>query len=349
MVQEAAHVIGVSLRRDEVAGVVINFDGEIIHETVQPLSDPTPATVVQVISDMVTQLTTANGDRRIFGVGVSLAGVVDGSGLVEYAPDMQSDLDDWRGVGLESLLEEALSECAGGPVLVVVENDANSLAVLEYLRRGDVSVTTILLSGVGIGAGLVVGGKLLPGAHFAAGEGGHIIIDPKGPKCRVGLKHRGCLETMASAEGVLEQLRIPCETTRQIGKGLALAEDRIRDGDESVAPAFFNAGAALGRFLTAIVLIVDPERVVFYGHRELALGKEYKVSEAFQSGVQKGFDEARLSRPPGVADPRLEWHPLAVHAGAQAAGASAVKHFLAHPSRWAPSLMSSGASQHEWV
>lgn len=341
LVDEVAYVIGISLERDKIVGVLMNLDGQAMRQVTSSYSNgKTPHATVSAAADIVEQLFHAS-DKRVLGVGVSLAGVVDPKvGRVDYAPELQSESDPWSGIELENDLEDEISRRLVDPLKVAVENDANALAAWEYLRRGDDSVAVALLSGTGIGAGFVMEGKLLHGANSAVGESGHTLVDHEGLPCRAGHAHRGCLETMASIEGILGRLGIPAETSDQRTAGMVIANERIANGDEHVHTAFHDAGKAYGRFLATSVLLFDPERAVTYVHAYLA-NKEYACARAFQDGVQFAISEASSSRLSVAAPPRYEWHALDDQVRATAAGAAGLWNFLKHPVRWAPSLLSS--------
>jgi predicted NBD/HSP70 family sugar kinase/transcriptional regulator with XRE-family HTH domain len=348
LVDEVAYVIGISLERDKIVGVLMNLDGLAVRHLSVSSDDKTPHAIISAAADAVAQLFQAS-DRHVLGVGVSVAGVVDAkNGRVDYAPELQSESDPWSGVEMENDLQEEISKRLDAPLKVAVENDANALAAWEYLRRGDDSVAVALLSGTGIGAGFVMEGKLLHGAHSAAGECGHTLVDRTGPACRAGHGHQGCLETMASIEGVLGRLGIPAETPDQRTAGLAIANDRISNGDDTVRAAFRDAGKAHGRFLASAVLLLDPERVVTYAHPYLAK-REYESAAAFQDGVQFALDEAASSRLPVAAPPRYEWHALDDLVRATAAGAAGLWNFLKHPIRWAPTLLTSQDEPAGWA
>lgn len=335
---DAAYVIGVSLHRDRIVAVLMDLNKDLVTHVTRTLQNSTRKTVTEVTVDIVDHLFRCAKGKQIIGVGVSVAGVVRAdTGRVEYAPDLQSSEDWWKGVDLEKILQDKIVARIGVLLRVAVENDANALALHEHQQRGDQSVAVILLSGVGIGAGLVLNGELAAGAHSAAGEGGHAIVDPNGPKCRNGSDHYGCLETMASAQGILTSLGIPAGTSEEVADGLAAANDRVRNGDSSAKEAFVNAGGALGRFLTTIIVLLDPSRTVLYGHPELT-NDRYASALAFNEGVGLALEEAKKTRLHLVPDPRMERHALTENIGAVAAGAAAMRHFLALPSRWAPSL-----------
>ncbi|MDQ0767272.1 putative NBD/HSP70 family sugar kinase/transcriptional regulator with XRE-family HTH domain [Pseudarthrobacter defluvii] len=341
LVDEIAYVIGISLERDQIVGVLMNLDGQAMRQVTSSYPEgKTSQATISAAADVVEQLCHAS-DRRILGVGVSVAGVVDPKvGRVDYAPELQSELDPWSGIELGNDLEEEISRRLPEPLKVAVENDANALAAWEYLRRGDDSVAVALLSGTGIGAGFVMEGKLFHGAHSAAGESGHTLVDHEGLPCRAGHEHRGCLETMASIEGILGRLGIPAGTSEQRTAGLIIANERISNGDERSQTALHNAGKAYGRFLATTVLLFDPERAVTYIHPYLA-SREYACARAFQDGVQSALSEASSSRLSVAAPPRYEWHALDDLVRATAAGATGLWNFLKHPIRWAPSLLAS--------
>src|SRR6185437_3828171 len=114
----------------------------------------------------------------------------------------------------QDLIQERLDD---DTLRVVVENDANALAVHQYLQHAsareddstDVScIALVLMNQAGIGAGFVFHGHVMYGANSAAGEGGHTIVVVNGPECRAKLGHFGCLETMASPQAMLESLNL---------------------------------------------------------------------------------------------------------------------------------------------
>ena len=110
----------------------------------------------------------------------------------------------------------------------------------------------------GIGAGLVLGGRLHRGATGIAGEFGHVIVDPQGRVCRCG--NRGCLETVASVPAQLDLLR-PLTRDLDIAGMLDLAQG----GDVATSRVIVDAGRAIGRVLADVVNIVNPELVVVGG------------------------------------------------------------------------------------
>jgi predicted NBD/HSP70 family sugar kinase len=203
----------------------------------------------------------------------------------------------------------------------------------EYLRHGDRSLAVILMSGAGIGAGFIFGGEPLYGTRFKAGEGGHVILDPNGPRCRAGLNHSGCLETIASARGILQSLGLE---VCQLEDGLAVANDRVKQNDAAAKRAFAYAGEQLGQFLASILVLLDPQRLVIYGHQELIDANAYAAATEFRNALSRAMD-ASLSEE-GKQD-AIDWRELKTTTNAQAAGTAAMREFLKRPAHWRSSVL----------
>lgn len=339
--EQGACTIGIALNRDKVSGALMYLNGDIIQTSSRGLVDVTRTEVIDAAVDVVASLYQYTS-RRVIGVGVSIAGIVEaGPGTVLFAPDLQSDDDDWRKVPLEFELQKAIQARVDADLLVAVENDANALAAREYLRRqdeprgADESLVVLLMSGGGIGAGVVSRGMVVYGAHSAAGEGGHTIIDPHGRPCRAGLPHGGCIETVASVSGILAQLGLSDEN---LEKGLAIADYRVSVADQDAIDAFAAAGNALGTYLVNILVLLDPARAVLYAHPELADADRHPAARVFQAAVETAREDAWSTRGDIVPLPELEWVSLDDTTNAVAAGFAAMRHFLTEPAHWAPRM-----------
>jgi predicted NBD/HSP70 family sugar kinase len=111
---------------------------------------------------------------------------------------------------------------------------------------------------IGIGAAVLVDGRLLRGTRGFAGELGHVPVRPEGPECPCG--GRGCLEQYAGEEAVLRAAGLEPGTDR-----VGLLAERAAEGDAKVRRALSGAGTALGIALTGAVNLLDPETVVLGG------------------------------------------------------------------------------------
>ncbi|GMA63948.1 ROK family protein [Alicyclobacillus fastidiosus] len=135
--------------------------------------------------------------ESVFGAGVGLAGFLDvEKGWIEESVNLH-----WYDVPMGELLEKAL----GKPVRM--DNDANVAALGEvWLGAGRSSRTALCITlGTGVGAGIVIDGRIHRGVSTMAGEIGHIQIKNDGELCNCG--HRGCLETLSSATALVRHAK----------------------------------------------------------------------------------------------------------------------------------------------
>jgi predicted NBD/HSP70 family sugar kinase len=200
---------------------------------------------------------------KVLGAGVALAGPVDAArGTVGGS----TILPGWAGIEVAAELERRI----GMPVHV--DNDANLGALAEsVLGAGrDASEIAYVMLSSGIGAGLILGGRLYRGAGGTAGEIGHVLVDEQGPMCRCG--NRGCLETFAGGGALVDLLR------RSHGDALSIegmVEHAIA-GDPACQRVLADAGRVVGGPVAALCNQFNPELVVVGGRLapagELVLG-----------------------------------------------------------------------------
>ena len=221
---------------------------------------------------------------RVTGVGMGLPGPLRrDSGEVGDS----AILPGWIGARPEALMQAEL----GLPVRV--ENDANLGALAEIVWGAGRDCTDLVYVKVatGVGAGLVLNGRLYHGAGGTAGEIGHVTIDDGGPVCRCG--NRGCLEAFAGAEAVLEPLR------RRHGDRLTLRQVvlQAQAGDVGCRRVIADAGRALGRAVAGTCNLLSPERVLVGG--ELAQAGDLLLESAARGRRPLGH-----RRHPRGPDPR---------------------------------------------
>jgi glucokinase len=225
--------------------------------------------IVGAMVDLVARLDDDLGRQglgSIAAIGAGVAGLVDRTGTIRFAPNLPGVIDlDVRG---------ALAEATG--LAVVVDNDANTAAVAEHrVGAGQGADDLVLVTlGTGIGGGIIVGGELRRGAAGFAGEPGHMVVDPNGPPCPCG--RRGCWERFASGSGLGRIARDAANAGRADGI-VTLAggdPDDVRgehvtraaadgDGDALALVAEFAWWVALG--VSNLENLLDPEVVVIGG------------------------------------------------------------------------------------
>ncbi|GAB7181008.1 ROK family transcriptional regulator [Kitasatospora sp. Ki12] len=212
-----------------------------------------------VMADLAALLRAAVAEAGLRPAGLTLAvpGLVDTSGaLLRRAANL-----DWQDVPLAAELRAALRPAADGLAELPVEadNEAN-LGGLAERWLGDGPEDFLYVSAeAGVGAAIVVGGRLLRGARGYAGEFGHVPVHPGGPRCACGA--HGCLERYAGDAAVLRAAGLAGAR----GDWVPLLAERAAAGQESARAALAGAGSALGIAAAGAVNLLDPAEVVLGG------------------------------------------------------------------------------------
>lgn len=213
-----------------------------------------------LVMDMVESIESSMDE--VLAVGLAVAAPIDRRfGMTARGGILRG----WDGVPLGASLARRLDKP------VQVDNSANLAALAEHrsgAARGRSTVVTLDV-GNGIGAGLLLDGRLFRGHHGVAGEFGHTPVVPHGPVCRCG--NRGCLEAVAGAPAVLAGIRDEVGTLK-----LADLVLRAMAGDDTCIRAIADAGRTIGTAAVGLCNLLDPERVVVTGEfaraGELLLG-----------------------------------------------------------------------------
>ena len=241
--------VGLDIGGTKTDAVTIRPDGSVDRQLRLPTGFG-PEAVLATAVDALTQLSRLTGTPISgFGsIGVGIPGAVDHTGRVSHAVNL----------GLDGLnLGRELSDRVGRDVLVANDVNAAALGAFHLLGKQAYESMAYLNLGTGLAAGLVMGGVLWPGSRGAAGEIGHVPVDPNGPECPCG--QRGCLEMVASGSAIARQW--PTDDPRPARALFAAAAA----GDPSavdVRDRFVENVAAAVRVL---VLTVDVDTVVIGG------------------------------------------------------------------------------------
>ena len=251
---KAGYVVGIKLRGDGLTTVVCDLDAQVVSSEeryVALVGDPIAA-LEAIESETRRALRDARvPSSRVLGVGVGLSGIVD----PERGVCVTSHLLQWRDVELAAPLRRRL----GLPVWV--DNDVNTLAVAEkwagdaHTARNFVTLTV----GRGIGMGIVIDRALYRGAHGAAGEFGHIVVEPGGPRCNCG--RFGCLEAMVGERAL--QRRISEQKGHDVSRDELLM--LVELGDSITLDILNSAGRRLGMAVANVVTLLDPELLIIGG------------------------------------------------------------------------------------
>ncbi|MFF9090535.1 ROK family protein [Streptomyces sp. NPDC014991] len=243
--------IGAEIGVDHLAVCAVDLRGEVRARTVRRGTNRgrAPEPVAEELTALIRQV-VAEAERAGLwpaGLAVAVPGLVARDGhTVVRAPNL-----DWHDTDLAPLLP------GGWPL--TVDNEANFGALAElWLGPGTPRDFLHVSAEIGIGAAVVVDGRLLRGTRGFAGELGHVPVRPDGPACPCG--GRGCLEQYAGEEAVRRAAGL--EPREDL---VGLLAERAEEGDEGVRAALREAGTALGIALTGAVNLLDPETVVMGG------------------------------------------------------------------------------------
>ena len=261
---QAGFVVGVKLMEQAIASALTDLDASVLHHRVTPFQAQRDVQAVQevIIAAVEATITESRVDRsRVLGIGVGMAGVVDGeAGICRYSPFFG-----WRDVPIA----EPVAAHFGLPVYL--ENDVNTLTIAEqWFGYGHgVDHFVVVTVGRGVGAGIVVNGQFYRGALGGAGELGHITLQEDGPPCDCG--KRGCLETLTSDPAMVRQARaaIILRERTALAEAEPLTLEAIvtaaEAGDELARQLLGDAGHWLGIGIAHLVNILNPQMVIVGG------------------------------------------------------------------------------------
>ena len=300
--------VGIDVGGTKALGVALDADGELLERDQRPT--PRGDGSLDGLIDTLEDLARSLGADTSTGVGVP--GLVTRSGVLRAAPNLDGVAD----FPIGALLRDRLG------LDVVVDNDATCATVAEWrngVARG-VDHMMLVTLGTGIGGGIVANGAVEHGMNGFAGEFGHMVVDPNGPRCPCG--RRGCWERYASGSG-LAMLAREAATGHRLqsvvehagGDPQSVRGEHVMaaalDGDEEALAVIDDFGRWVALGLSNLTNAVDPEMFVLGGG--LAAG-----AELYLGPITRWFGEL-LYQPHLRPLPRIEfarWGPLAGAVGA---------------------------------
>ncbi|GAA0461653.1 ROK family protein [Streptomyces olivaceiscleroticus] len=297
-------LLGVDVGGTKIAAGVVAPDGTLLATVVRPTpAAEGPTAVLDAIAAAVRELP---GHEDATGLGIGTGGVIDRDrGVVLSANAL---LPGWAG----TRLSEELGDRLGLPV--AADNDANVFALAEQTYGAGAGCASALYVsvGTGIGGGLVGGGRLLRGAHWTAGEFGHLAVPEAAERpCNCG--RTGHLEAVAAGPAVAARYReLAGEAdVHDLRKVVAAAEQDAGPAGETARAVLAEGAGALGRALAGLVNTVDPERVVVGGGVA-------SVGAPFWAPLTEAFAAELLPGPAGVRPVPAALGPRAAVVGAAA-------------------------------
>lgn len=256
------YYIGIDLGGTNIKAGVVNENFEIVAKATTKTLCPRPA---KEICDDMAKVSIEAAEKAgisiddVEWIGIGTPGIADNvNGTIPYSNNL-----DFHDVPVRKYIQEHINK----PVYVA--NDANAAAYGEFVAgaaKGAKDAVCITL-GTGVGAGIIVDGKILTGSNLAGAELGHIVIEVDGPQCTCGRK--GCFEVFSSATGLIRMTKEAMEAdpasvmhkmAAEDGKVSArLAFNAMRAGDKSAKEVVDKYIKYLAAGITNAINIFQPD------------------------------------------------------------------------------------------
>jgi glucokinase-like ROK family protein len=262
LVADSRYLIGLNLAQDKFIGSVVNLRGEI-KETVEfPVNDSDGEQALQRVYQILDRLLEKEW-KPLVGIGIGTPGLVNTrEGVVVNAVNL-----DWQDLPLARLLESRYS------LPVTVLNDSQATAIGEYVygtshhSESNLIVVTVKH---GIGAGILINGRLFQGDGGGAGEIGHVVVQENGSLCRCG--KYGCLETIASARAIVQRaiMLAPEYGNSELARNpqdisLSAVEMAWRIDDPLAHRVLSDAAHYLGASIASLIGVLNIQKIVLTG------------------------------------------------------------------------------------
>ena len=260
-----SHILGIDIGGTKLAVCLATEAGEILERLQFPTeTERGPEAACRRLTEAAEELESRHG--RAVAVGISAPGPLSSEeGRFLNPPNMNG----WH----DFPIARALSERLGRQVELM--NDANAAAWAEW-RWGaarDLSTMLFFTMSTGMGAGLVIGGRLHEGIDDLAGEIGHVRISADGP---VGFGRRGSVEGYCSGPGIRQLTALKLHQAMHAQKSSELLDDEIdfrlldlprigeaaRNGDAVALDVFAEVGRRFGEFCSPMIDMLNPEMIV---------------------------------------------------------------------------------------
>jgi glucokinase len=321
-------IIGVDIGGTKIAAGLVNAGGEVLRKvrTRMPARG-TAAEGLRAVFDAIDGVLRDRRAKRARAIGVSVAGWVDSkSGVLLKAANIPC----WRDFPLIAEIKNRY----GLPAWLGNDANAASLAEAAWGSGANYDSVFYLTLGTGIGTGFVLRREIIAGSTGAAGEGGHMSIDFRGPQCGCG--KRGCIELFASGSGIANRARERlANRPARDSKLLALADGNPEAvtseivfkaalaGDPIANSIVEEAIARLAMWFGNIVDLLEPEVIVFGG----GLGQRML---SHQAAIRRGLETWAIN------PQRQQVAMVAAHYGSESALVGAAALCMRRSQVWNP-------------
>ncbi len=242
--------IGIDLGGTKVEAIVLdNKNNILMRERVFTEGEKGPDHVINQIFSLYTKsLKSIKNNSHTIGIGTP-GSISKSSNLLK-----NSNILSLNGLPFKKLIEEKIQNN------IIIENDANCFALAEALMGAGKGYSCVfgVIMGTGVGGGIVINKKIWQGPQNIAGEWGHTVIDPQGPRCFCGAK--GCIGCFISGAGLEKKIYI--ETGKKISAQNFFKLKVINSQFKEIKQDFFER---YGQALANLINILDPNIVILGG------------------------------------------------------------------------------------
>lgn len=247
-------VIGIKLMESQAVAALTDLNATVIEKTNVELRNTELTSVIDELVLLVENLMKNNKipKKRLFGVGIGLAGVIDSvNGILRKSPFFG-----WKDVPFRDLLDVRLK------VPIFLDNDVNTLTLGEkWLDNGVHADNYVVITvGRGIGMGIIINGQIYRGKGGGAGEFGHLVVNQNGPVCDCG--KRGCLESYLGDQALVMRAK------HEVDPSIESIDELIQvaaSGNIAAGKLFEWAGDLLGQELANLINLLDPKLIIISG------------------------------------------------------------------------------------
>jgi len=274
--------IGIDIGGTNIEVGWVKADGTVIKHLIFKTSRfEQPELLVEEVGNAILKENQEFSSDEIIGIGIGAPNGNYYNGTIEFAPNLG-----WEGI---IPLAEMFIEKTG--INTKLTNDANAAAYAEMIYGGAQEMNDFLVVtlGTGLGSGIVINRNILYGSTGFAGELGHTIVENNGRECGCGRK--GCLETYASATGIVKTINNYLELSKKDSSLRSLevieSEDIFEaavEGDDYANKAIEYTGTILGKHLADYIALFSPEAIFLTG----GLAKAHSL---LIPSIEKAMDE----------------------------------------------------------
>ncbi|GAA1438956.1 ROK family transcriptional regulator [Mycobacterium cookii] len=315
--------IGAEINVNHVSTMALDLRGDVVEERKLALDARSldASLVLGHLADLVRE-TVAGLDERgatTVGLTVGVAGLYDQTrDMLTHGPNLG-----WYDVPVGAILRRDL----GAAFPVVVDNEGNLAAAAEVTPGDPGRQDILVLHGeIGVGGGIVSGGRLLRGSHGYAGEFGHMIVEPGGRQCGCG--RQGCWETVSGLRALLEMAADPDDPIRNpamaLDDRLAEINRRAHLSDARTLQALEDVGAWVGLGAAILANALNPATIVLTGYYAA-------VGHHMRSAIERELRAGVLA--PDSGGTRVELSTLGFRAAVRGGATASLESVFADPTQ----------------